>query len=289
MNAEKVSVGYSGLVQFFPPLNVTLEDVISTLSKSSIAKYEFITEIDRSRTKVAILVEKRRLNGCQKVFLDVLTNAVDEGDVRNDLHREIVAHLHFRKIQKMAKSKEESDPLSHVCVCKPINNHGFLGFLSPQMKSNANSKIKILTEKQRDQVARNIGLAIDEVHKQGFYHRDIKLDNILIDDVTAKLSDFGKAFPIQETPPQTDHFVPIIPPEYPIHNELSEVYQFGIVLYQLYTKCPMHELALNNNPNSWNDMDKIEPAKRAFIIRMVEQNPHNRPSLSEVNHFLSKL
>lgn len=64
----------------------------------------------------------------------------------------------------MAKCKGESDPLPHVSVCKPINNYGFLGFLSAQIKSNANAKIKILTEKQRDQVARDIGLAIVEFH-----------------------------------------------------------------------------------------------------------------------------
>lgn len=44
------------------------------------------------------------------------------------------------------------------------------------------------------------------VHRNGFFHRDMKPDNILIvDDKTVKISDFGLVREIKSSPPYTEY------------------------------------------------------------------------------------
>jgi len=48
-----------------------------------------------------------------------------------------------------------------------------------------------------------LGLAY--THKHGFFHRDMKPENILVTGKTAKLADYGLAREIRSRPPYTDY------------------------------------------------------------------------------------
>lgn len=109
-------------------------------------------------------------------------------------------------------------------------------------------------------VAYQTALAIQQVHRNGFIHRDIKLENILFDrHGTAKLCDFGSATaekyvpdmdwtPLQRSLVEDEmarHTTPMYrPPEildtylhYPI-NTAMDIWSYGCLLY--FTKFGRH-------------------------------------------------
>ena len=48
-------------------------------------------------------------------------------------------------------------------------------------------------------------LALTHMHKHGFFHRDMKPENLLINDGNVKICDFGLAREIRSRPPFTDY------------------------------------------------------------------------------------
>lgn len=43
------------------------------------------------------------------------------------------------------------------------------------------------------------------MHKHGFFHRDMKPENVLVTGAVAKIADFGLAREIRSRPPYTDY------------------------------------------------------------------------------------
>lgn len=88
------------------------------------------------------------------------------------------------------------------------------------------------------------GLAV--VHKQGFFHRDIKPDNLLWSDTgRLKISDFGLAREIRSKPPYTNYVgtrwyrAPEIILHHPFYNSPVDIWSVGCIAAELFMLKPL--------------------------------------------------
>ncbi|KAJ8450511.1 hypothetical protein Cgig2_002196 [Carnegiea gigantea] len=153
------------------------------------------------------------------------------------------------------------------------------------------------------------GLAyLHELADPPIIHRDIKSDNILLDDqLNAKVADFGLSIPLSgdrdHVTTQVKGTMGYLDPEYymtQILTEKSDVYGFGVVMLELVTgKLPIEKNmyivrevkeALKETGNIYNLVDHAISADtmtgvKEFVdlaMRCVEDTGDKRPSMSEV-------
>jgi serine/threonine protein kinase len=175
-----------------------------------------------------------------------------------------------------------------------VNGVSLLTFL----KSKTDRKLDI---EECKMIFEQIVLAVDHLHRRSICHRDLKLENILIDEFrTIKLIDFG--FGTVTTGKRLDFFCgtpSYMPPEIVQKKdyvgiisinlgESADVWSLGILLYALLCGAfpfrAMNERELYNkiikgiymNPNHLNTKTC------EFIARILNISPTNRPTANEV-------
>lgn len=88
-----------------------------------------------------------------------------------------------------------------------------------------------------------MGLA--HTHKHGFFHRDMKPENILVSGQTAKLADFGLAREIRSRPPYTDYVstrwyrAPELLLRSTTYNSPVDIFAMGAIMAELYLGRPL--------------------------------------------------
>lgn len=84
------------------------------------------------------------------------------------------------------------------------------------------------------------------IHKKGFFHRDMKPENILVSDRNVvKIADFGLAKGVRSAPPFTDYVstrwyrAPELLLKAEVYNGKVDVFAFGCILAELYLLGPL--------------------------------------------------
>ncbi|MGE0130349.1 MAG: serine/threonine-protein kinase [Blastocatellales bacterium] len=155
------------------------------------------------------------------------------------------------------------------------------------------------------EVARQVCAALDEAHRQGIIHRDIKPDNILLqtaglqtasNGLSVKVLDFGVAALHDITATKltragsvvgTPHYMS---PEQCMGEELdgrSDIYNFGVVLYEMLTGVvPFNSPTptaivvqqVNQAPPPMRDLNAdIPPQVEAVVLRALKKQREARP------------
>merc|ERR1719408_718988 len=86
---------------------------------------------------------------------------------------------------------------------------------------------------------------LHHVHKHGYFHRDMKPENLLVNGDTVKLADFGLAREIRARPPFTDYVstrwycAPEVLLRSSVYNSPLDLWACGAIMAELYTFRPL--------------------------------------------------
>lgn len=168
-----------------------------------------------------------------------------------ELHRELTA------LRKEAAAQGQQDPLSHVATSKKVtslssssSSVGLMGALYSAGTVDSLLQNKDLTGSECRSICAGMLLGINQLHSINIVHRDIKTDNLLLqeenDGISAVLCDLGKASHTEEgkrvaTPFQ---FFSLIKPPGAMNAEVAfskelDIYQAGRTVYQIFAGVPL--------------------------------------------------
>lgn len=158
--------------------------------------------------------------------------------------------------------------------------------------------------------------AIQELHKMGICHKDLKLQNILLDgdNFQIKIGDFGLSFFTEIKNKKISQFGKFGTKEYmapeiikgiKYDGEKADIFSLGIILFILrnyHFPFPNARITSSGNPNQklyklikdnqsnyyWNLLENsgiikgLSPEFKNLFIKMVAFNPDKRPTLEDI-------
>jgi predicted ATPase len=212
----------------------------------------------------------------------------------------------FRNELKLARK------ITHKNVCRMFDLHeeGKTPFITMEYVRGESLKAFIqkqgmLSEEKTIDIAQQICSGLSEAHELGVVHRDLKPQNIMIDEEgNAKIMDFGIARSI-EAKGVTQTGMMIGTPDYMSPEQAegkeadqrSDIYSLGIILYEMATgRLPFegntalsvalkHKTEMPADPRELND--KLSDDLSSVILKCLEKSPEAR--FQSVEELLSEL
>lgn len=150
-----------------------------------------------------------------------------------------------------------------------------------------------LSEEDALSIAKQVAIGLDDVHKKGIVHRDIKSQNIMITPHNAaKIIDFGIAKgPGQATLTASSHFAGTLyyaPPEQILEahgvNNRADIYALGVVIYEMLMAALPVKAREFGTVASRIISGKLDPITgvsdpvAALVTHMMALKPEQRPA-----------
>src|SRR6266849_948112 len=192
--------------------------------------------------------------------------------------------------------------VSHRNVCRvydigEIEGRHFLSmeFIKGEELSSLLRRIGRLPSDKAIQIARQICAGLAAAHDVGVLHRDLKPSNVMIDEHgNARITDFGLAglaeeFGADELAAGTPAYVAPEQLEGKEQTVRTDIYSFGLVLYELFTGKKAFEAATfgdliklrrsDTTPTTPTSIVKdVDPIIERVFDRCIQKDPAQRPS-----------
>jgi len=253
----------------------TLEAPTRKLALGSIfaERYEILEELGKGGMGEVYRVKDEKLD--EEIALKVLKPeiAVD----KNIIER-------FKNELKLARKIAHK----HVCKMYDLNEEEETPYIAMEyvdgedLKSHIRKKEK-LTQEEAISIAKQVCEGLAEAHEIGVIHRDLKPQNIMIDDKgRAKIMDFGIARSV-EAPGVTASGMIIGTPDYispeqaegEEADQRSDIYALGVILYEMVTGSVPFEgdtafsVALKHKTKLPSDPKKLNPGISENLGRLI--------------------
>lgn len=216
-----------------------------------------------------------------------LSNAVDKDALRNEIN--MLKRLQHPNIVRVVSSYEDNERMYMVmqlCTGRELFDHLY-------------KEKKAFSEKEVAGLIRNLLRAVAYLHANQITHRDMKLENLLLENdsetATLKVCDFGFSKFIKPGERLTKALgtVDYVSPEVLVgdYNEKCDIWSVGVIAYELIAgKSPFRgktqdetmsnilDAQLGFQEPIWSD---ISPRCKAFIKSLVREEPEDRCSAIE--------
>ncbi|TPX36982.1 hypothetical protein SmJEL517_g00887 [Synchytrium microbalum] len=146
------------------------------------------------------------------------------GSVLLGINKETNEKVAIKKMKQKYATWDECLELRELKSLKQLRNHGnivnllevfrdehkYLHFVFEYMDSNLYQWLKsrngkLLPESDAKRISFQVLMGLEHMHKNGYFHRDMKPENLLMKDDNVKIADFGLAREIRSRPPYTEY------------------------------------------------------------------------------------
>ncbi|OQR93555.1 kinase [Thraustotheca clavata] len=236
--------------------------------------------------------------------MDQLASAKHRTLVRN---RHVLEDAHFEKHVNQVLRNEGGHP-NVLILRNEFAQDGFDFFVFDYCCQGALFDVmetvpdKLFTRHEAETYFSQILKGLKFIHAAGFAHRDISLENILVDkDNVAKICDFGLAVDINSRPNERVGKPYYIAPEVfdnltPYDPAKADIWSLGVVLFLLLTGVPLFNVpskldesyaylkrhGLRRLISVWDLDDFVPEEARDLLEKMLSINPRKRYTLQDV-------
>lgn len=267
------SLPYSEDIQ--PSFTKTLETPIEELSRGTLFadRYEIIEELGKGGMGKVFRVEDKNIQ--EEVALKLIKPeiAVDEGMIER-----------FRNELKMARK------ITHKNICRmyDLNEEDGTPYITMEYVSGEDLKSLIrkqgkLSEERTIAIARQVCEGLAAAHELGVVHRDLKPQNIMIDEKgNAKVMDFGIARSVEAAGVTATGMI-IGTPDYISPEQVegeeadqrSDIYALGVILFEMvigsvpFKGDTAFSVALKHKTKLPSDPRKLNPEISENLSRLI--------------------
>ena len=146
-------------------------------------------------------------------------------------------NLKHENIVKLKEVNMEKDKLFLIFEFMDKNLYDLMSVLIKKNKKLPESQIKYIIYQTLNGIA--------YMHRYGFFHRDMKPENLLVKGESVKIADFGLAREIRSLPPYTDYVstrwyrAPECLLKASNYNSPIDIWAIGAIMTELYTLKPL--------------------------------------------------